>query len=57
MNVADVYADIVSGFSDHVDSRYLGELNVRQWSTGIDRVMTNGAFTARLPEIVRGTDV
>ncbi len=28
LSVADVYADIVGGFSDHVDRRYLGELNV-----------------------------
>lgn len=39
LSVADVYADIVSGFSDDVDRRYLGELNVKQWSTGIDRVL------------------
>jgi hypothetical protein len=46
LSVADVYADIVSGFSDDVDPSYLGELNVRQWSTGIDRVLkfrTDGA--------------
>ncbi len=28
LSVADVYADIVGGFTDHVDRRYLGELNV-----------------------------
>ncbi|MDG5484077.1 sulfotransferase family protein [Mycolicibacterium gadium] len=39
LSVADVYADIVSGFSDDVDRRYLGALNVKQWSTGIDRVL------------------
>lgn len=46
LSVADVYADIVSGFSDHVDRRYLGELNVKQWSTGMHRAMefrTSGA--------------
>ena len=37
LSVADVYADIVGGFSDHVDRRYLGELNVHQWSVGVDR--------------------
>ncbi|MCT7659438.1 sulfotransferase family protein [Mycobacterium deserti] len=39
LSVVDVYADIVGGFTDHIDRRYLGELNVTQWSTGIDRVM------------------
>ncbi|MBB2990119.1 hypothetical protein FHR72_001587 [Mycolicibacterium iranicum] len=39
VSVADVYADIVAGFSDHVDRRYLGELNAHQWSTGMDRVV------------------
>jgi Sulfotransferase family len=38
LSVADVYADIVGGFSDHVDRRYLGELNVGQWSAGMERV-------------------
>jgi hypothetical protein len=39
LSVADVYADIVGGFTDHVDHRYLGELNVTQWSAGMDRVL------------------
>ncbi|KUH85107.1 MULTISPECIES: sulfotransferase [unclassified Mycobacterium] len=39
LSVADVYADIVGGFSDHLDRRYLGELNVAQWSAGMQRVM------------------
>jgi hypothetical protein len=39
VSVCDVYADIVGGFSDHVDRRYLGELNVTQWSTGMDRAL------------------
>lgn len=38
LSVVDVYADIVGGFTDHLDRRYLGELNVTQWSTGIARV-------------------
>ena len=38
LSVADVYADIVGGFTDHLDRRYLGELNVAQWSTGMQRV-------------------
>ncbi|WP_370500976.1 sulfotransferase [Mycolicibacterium sp. jd] len=39
LSVADVYADIVGGFSDHVDRRYLGELNTYQWSVGMGRVV------------------
>lgn len=39
LSVVDVYADIVGGFTDHLDRRYLGELNVAQWSTGIGRTM------------------
>jgi hypothetical protein len=39
LSVADVYADIVGGFSDDVDRRYLAELNVNQWSTGMDRAL------------------
>ncbi len=38
LSVAAVYGDIVAGFSDHTDRRYLGDLNVRQWSTGMERV-------------------
>ncbi|MGV0716713.1 sulfotransferase [Mycolicibacterium sp. XJ662] len=39
LSVADVYADIAGGFTDHLDTRYLGRLNVAQWSTGMQRVM------------------
>ena len=39
LSVADVYADIVGGFTHHLDRRYLGELNVRQWSIGMDRAV------------------
>lgn len=39
LSVADVYADIVGGFTDHLDTQYLGRLNVAQWSTGMQRVM------------------
>jgi Sulfotransferase family len=28
LSVADVYADIAGGFTEHLDRRYLGELNV-----------------------------
>jgi hypothetical protein len=39
LSVADVYADIVGGFTDHLDRRYLGELNINQWSIGMKRVV------------------
>lgn len=39
LSVAEVYADIVGGFSDHVDRIYLGELNVHQWSAGMERTV------------------
>ena len=39
LSVADVYADIVGGFTDHLDRPYLGKLNVRQWSVGMDRAV------------------
>ncbi len=39
LSVVDVYSDIVGGFTDHVDGRYLGELNITQWSTGIERAL------------------
>ena len=39
LSVADVYADIAGGFTDHVDRRYLGELNVSHWSVGMDRAV------------------
>ena len=39
LSVADVYADIAGGFTDHLDRRYLGELNVNHWSVGMDRTV------------------
>lgn len=39
LSVADVYGDIVGGFSDDVDRHYLGELNVTQWSAGVERTL------------------
>ena len=39
LSVADVYADIAGGFTDHLDRRYLGELNVGHWSVGVDRAV------------------
>jgi hypothetical protein len=39
LSVADVYADIGSTFTDHLDRDYIGRVNVEQWSTGIERVI------------------
>jgi Sulfotransferase family len=39
LSVADVYADIGGGFTDHLDRGYLGQLNVEHWSVGMERVM------------------
>ncbi len=40
LSVADVYADIGAMFTDNLDRAYIGRLNVEQWSTGIERVIT-----------------
>ncbi len=39
LSVADLYADIVGGFTDHLDRRYLGQLNVEHWSLGMQRAL------------------
>ena len=39
VSVADVYADIAGLFTDDLDRRYLGELNVEHWSVGMDRAL------------------
>jgi hypothetical protein len=39
LSVADLYADIVGGFTDHVDLHYLGQLNVEHWSVGMQRAL------------------
>ena len=39
LSVCDVYADIMGVFTDELDRGYVGELNVSQWSTGMDRAM------------------
>ncbi len=38
-SVADVYADIGGMFTDQLDRGYIGQVNVEQWSTGIERVI------------------
>lgn len=40
VSVSAVYTDIASRFSEHVDARYMGELNVEQWSAGIRRALS-----------------
>jgi hypothetical protein len=40
VSVADLYAEVVGWFTDSVDLRYLGELNVEQWSLGTRRAIT-----------------
>ena len=39
LSVIDVYADIVGRFTDHLDIAYLAELNIRQWSEGMQRAL------------------
>jgi hypothetical protein len=39
LSVADLFADIIAGFTDHVDRPYIGRLNVGQWSLGMERVL------------------
>ena len=39
LSVADLYADIVGGFTDHLDRPYLGQLNVEHWSVGMVRAL------------------
>jgi hypothetical protein len=39
LSVADLYADIVGGFTDHLDRPYLGQLNVEHWSVGMARAL------------------
>jgi hypothetical protein len=39
LSVADLYADIVGGFTDHIDRGYLGRLNVEHWSLGMQRAL------------------
>jgi hypothetical protein len=39
VSVADVYAEVGRLFSNDVDLRYLGELNVRHWTAGMERLL------------------
>jgi Sulfotransferase family len=39
VSVADVYAEVGRQFSDDLDLHYLGRLNVRHWTTGMERLL------------------
>lgn len=39
LSVADLYADIIGAFSDRIDRRYIGRLNVGHWSLGMERAL------------------
>jgi hypothetical protein len=39
LSVADLYADIIGTFTDAIDRRYIGRLNVEHWSLGMDRAL------------------
>ncbi|WP_319447995.1 MULTISPECIES: sulfotransferase [unclassified Mycobacterium] len=39
LSVAELYADIIGGFTDDVDRSYIGKLNVEHWSLGMDRAL------------------
>jgi len=53
VSVADLYADTASRFSDDVDLRYLGALNVEHWSVGMQRALAfrNGSAADRFYDI------
>jgi hypothetical protein len=40
LSVADLYADIISGFTDHIDRPAIGRLNVEHWSLGMERALS-----------------
>jgi hypothetical protein len=39
LSVADLYADITAPYTDHLDRPFIGQLNIEQWSLGMDRVL------------------
>ena len=49
VSVADLYAEVGRQFSDGIDLRYLGRLNVEHWTMGMERVL-------RVPRRERGDD-
>lgn len=54
LSVIAVYADIVGRFTDHLDLHYLAELNVQQWSDGMERTL---AFRADPAQDARFFDI
>jgi hypothetical protein len=53
VSVADLYAEVAAMFSDDIDLRYLGRLNVEQWSVGMERALAfrDGGADARFYDI------
>jgi hypothetical protein len=51
--VADLYASAASKFSDDIDLRYIGALNVEHWSVGMQRALAfrAGGTDARFYDI------
>ena len=39
LSVAELYADIIGSFTDHIDRPSIGRLNVEHWSLGMDRAL------------------
>lgn len=39
LSVADLYTDIIGQFTDDIDRRYIGQLNVEHWSAGMTRAL------------------
>jgi Sulfotransferase family len=39
VSVVDLYAEVAQMFSDEVDLKYLGALNIEQWTAGIQRAL------------------
>ncbi len=53
LSVADLYADIIGGFTDQIDRHYIGRLNVEHWSMGMERTLKfrEGAADERFYDI------
>jgi hypothetical protein len=39
LSVAELYADIIGSFTDHMDRPYIGGLNIEHWSLGMKRAL------------------
>jgi hypothetical protein len=39
LSVAELYADIIGSFTDHMDHPYIGGLNIEHWSLGMKRAL------------------